>query len=88
MARVHRTFTIDRPPEQAQELFVREIVPDLHRDGRFTTYREVPGELRLSDADFHREPGFGRGVGAGEGFDLDDIADPDGFEAHADRPRD
>lgn len=66
-------------PERAQAMFVRDIVPDLHRDGRFTPYREAPGELRLSDADFGREP-FGRRAAAL--IDLDDIADPDEFEAH------
>jgi hypothetical protein len=60
---------------------VRDIVPDLHRDGRFTAYREAPGELRLSDADFDREPVGGGRLGAGT-LDLDDIADPDEFEAH------
>ncbi len=73
---------MDVPPEKAQEMFVRDIVPDLHRDGRFTEYREAPGELRLSDADFHREPGLGRGGAILTSLDLDDIADPDELEAH------
>jgi hypothetical protein len=81
MARVHRTFTMELAPERAQELFVRDIVPDLHRDGHFTAYREGPGELRLSDADFDREPPAGGRLGA-ETLDLDDIADPDEFEVH------
>ena len=82
MARVHNTFTVALPPEQAQALFVRDILPDLHRDGRFTLYREGPGELRFSDADLNVEPSFARSVRGGVGLDLDDIADPDEFEAH------
>jgi hypothetical protein len=81
MARVHHTFTMELAPEQSQELFVRDIVPDLHRDGRFTAYREAPGELRLSDADLDNEPAGGGRLGA-QALDLDDIADPDEFEAH------
>lgn len=77
---MHNSFVMDVPPEKAQEMFVRDIVPDLHRDGRFTMYREGPGEVRLSDADFEREPGFGRGPATMR--QLDDIADPDEFEAH------
>ncbi len=73
---------MDVLPEQAQEMFVRDIVPDLHRDGRFTEYREAPGELRLSDADFQHEPAFGRGRGAVTLHELEDIADPDEYEAH------
>ncbi len=72
---------MDVSPEKAQEMFVHDLVPDLHRDGRFTTYREAPGEIRLSDADFEREPAFGRGAAGAVGLDLDDIADPDEFEA-------
>lgn len=82
MARIHNSFTIDVPPERAQEMFVRDIVPDLHRDGRFTLYREGPGEVRLSDANPDREPALGRGAAGGALLDLDDIADPDEFEAH------
>ncbi len=81
MARVHNSFTVDLPPAKAQELFVRDILPDLHRDGRFTVYREAPGELRFSDGDLHVEPSFGRGIRGGA-LNLDDIADPDEFEAH------
>jgi hypothetical protein len=81
MGRVHHTFTMELAPERAQELFVRDIVPDLHRDGRFTAYREAPGELRLSDADLDNEPAGGGRLG-GPALDLDDIADPDEFEAH------
>jgi len=83
MARVHNAFVMDVPPAKAQEMFVRDIVPDLHRDGRFTVYREGPGEVRLSDEDFQREPSFGReGSGVAGGLDLEDIAFPDEFEAH------
>ncbi len=80
---MHNSFVMDVPPEKAQEMFVRDIVPDLHRDGRFTMYREGPGEVRLSDANFDGEPAFGRGGAMGAlALDLDDIADPDEFEAH------
>ena len=72
MALVHNSFTMDVPPAKAQEMFVRDLVPDLHRDGRFTIYREAAGELRLSDANFQREPGFVRGEG-GQGADADAI---------------
>jgi hypothetical protein len=82
VARVHNSFEMGVAPEQAQAMFVRDLIPDLHRDGRFTTYREAPGQLRLSDADFGREPGFGRGLSGGANLDLDDIADPDEFEVH------
>ncbi len=63
-------------------MFVRDLVPDLHRDGRFTVYREHPGELRLSDADFGSE-GPGGGRWAGVNFqELEEMADPDELEAH------
>lgn len=82
MARVHNSFTMEVAPERAQEMFVRDLVPDLHRDGRFTVYRERPGELRLSDADFGSEgPGGGRWA-AVDFQELDELAEPDEFEAH------
>ena len=63
-------------------MFVRDLVPDLRRDGRFTVYREKPGELRLSDADFGAE-GPGGGRWASVDFErLEEMADPDEFEAH------
>ena len=63
-------------------MFVRDLVPDLRRDGRFTVYCERPGELRLSDADFGAE-GPGGGRWASVDFErLEEMADPDEFEAH------
>jgi len=82
MARVRNSFSMDVAPERAQAMFVRDLVPDLHRDGRFAVYRERPGELRLSDADFGRE-GPGGGRWASVNFEeLEEMADPDEFEAH------
>ncbi len=85
MARVSHSLTMDVPPAKAQEMFLRDIVPDLHRDAGFWLYREEPGELRLSDAD----PMVSHGVGGGSALagrrtsrGLDALADPDMYEVH------
>lgn len=80
MARVHNSFEVDLAPDRAQAMFVRDLVPDLRRDGRFSLYREQPGELRLSDADFGAE---GPGGGRWASFDfqaLEEMTDPDEYE--------
>lgn len=48
MARIDRSFSLDRPPEQAQAMFVRDIAPELARDRDFGIVRERPGELIFS----------------------------------------
>jgi len=40
---------MDVPPEQGQAMFVRDLVPDLHKDGGFVLYNEGPGLLEFSD---------------------------------------
>ncbi len=36
-------------PERAQEMFIRDIAPELHRAGAFSLYRQRPGSLAFSD---------------------------------------
>jgi len=48
VARVNASFTMDLPPDQAQAMFVRDLLPDLHNDGGFVLYEERPGRLELS----------------------------------------
>ncbi len=49
MARIDHTFSVDKPPDVAQAMFVRDIAPDLARDRGFEITRERPGELVFSD---------------------------------------
>ena len=49
MAKIDHTFSIDKPPDIAQAMFVRDIAPDLARDGEFQIARERPGQLIFSD---------------------------------------
>jgi hypothetical protein len=49
MAKIDHTFSIDKPPDIAQAMFVRDIAPDLARDGEFQIAREHPGQLIFSD---------------------------------------
>jgi hypothetical protein len=48
VARVHRTFTVALPPERAQELFTRDILPDADPD-EFEAHDEEAGEPVLAD---------------------------------------
>jgi hypothetical protein len=51
MARLDRTFAMQYPPEKAQELFVRDVVPAFAEAGEFVLEREAPGELHFSEGD-------------------------------------
>jgi hypothetical protein len=49
IARLDHTFSIDKPPEVAQAMFVRDIAPELAKDRGFQIAREHPGRLIFSD---------------------------------------
>jgi hypothetical protein len=49
VAKVNRSFTMAMTPDQAQEIFMRDLIPDLHKDGQFAIYEERPGHIGLSD---------------------------------------
>jgi hypothetical protein len=49
IARVNHSFTIDKPAEVAQAMFVRDIAPELARDRDFQIAHERPGQLIFSD---------------------------------------
>jgi hypothetical protein len=49
MAKIDHTFSIDKRPDVAQAMFLRDIAPDLARDGDFQIARERPGQLIFSD---------------------------------------
>jgi hypothetical protein len=49
IARIDRSFTIDKPAELAQAMFVRDIAPELARDRDFQIAHERPGHLVFSD---------------------------------------
>ena len=66
VARVNASFTMDMPPEQAQAMFVRDLLPDLHKDGGFVLYEERPGRLELS-----------KGVVEDSPHSLAELSDPD-----------
>jgi hypothetical protein len=78
MARIENSFEMDVPPEQAQAMFVRDIAPDLAKDGGFQPAHEKPGLLLYSDA-------LGN---FGAEFDPEEVADPDvvGHEEEDDEP--
>ncbi|MCW3033386.1 MAG: hypothetical protein QOK19_787 [Solirubrobacteraceae bacterium] len=67
MARVNSSFTMGVPPERAQAMFVRDIVPDLHNDAGLALLEEHPGRLELAAGV----------VGARQGFDMVEATDPD-----------
>jgi hypothetical protein len=49
MARIDHSFSVERPPDVAQAMFVRDIAPELARDRDFEIVRERPGQLVFSD---------------------------------------
>jgi hypothetical protein len=49
IARVNHSFTIDKPAEVAQAMFVRDIAPELAKDRDFQIAHERPGQLVFSD---------------------------------------
>jgi hypothetical protein len=65
-------------PEQAQALFVRDIVPDLHRDAGLTVLEERPGSLEFEPAS----------VAGSLAFDAVEAVDPDvvGHEEEDEEP--
>jgi hypothetical protein len=66
MAKLAHSFTMDVPPEQAQAMFVRDLVPDLHKDGDMILSKERAGRLD-----------FSYGPTEGANLDLLEVADPD-----------
>lgn len=53
IARIDHTFSVDKPPDVAQAMFVRDIAPELARDRDFQVTRERPGALIFSDGAPH-----------------------------------
>jgi hypothetical protein len=49
IAKIDHSFTIDKPAELAQAMFVRDIAPELARDRDFQIAHERPGHLVFSD---------------------------------------
>jgi hypothetical protein len=49
IARIDHSFTIDKPAELAQAMFVRDIAPELAKDRDFQIAHERPGQLVFSD---------------------------------------
>ncbi len=49
IARINHSFTIDKPAELAQAMFVRDIAPELAKDRDFQIAHERPGQLVFSD---------------------------------------
>jgi hypothetical protein len=75
MARIDHSFSIDKPPDVAQAMFVRDIAPELARDRDFEIASESPGRLIFSD-------GFGPGSNVDPNFEestqeRDDREGPD-----------
>lgn len=65
MARLSHTFTMSVTPAEAQAMFLRDIWPELAKDGEFRLYSQAPGLLR-----------FSQGI-IGSEESLEDLADPD-----------
>ena len=49
IARIDHSFTIDKPAELAQAMFVRDIAPELAKDRDFQIAHERPGQLVFID---------------------------------------
>jgi hypothetical protein len=49
VARVEKTFVMQVPPEKAEDMFVRDLAPELAKDRGFHITREQPGRLVFSD---------------------------------------
>jgi hypothetical protein len=49
MAKVDHTFVMSEAPEQAQAMFVAEIVPELHRKAELAMCDDEPGHVLFSD---------------------------------------
>ncbi|HXD54759.1 MAG TPA: hypothetical protein VN618_08405 [Solirubrobacteraceae bacterium] len=49
MARIRHSFTIGEPPAEAQEMFVRDILPSLYKGTAYRLTDERPGRLVFSD---------------------------------------
>jgi hypothetical protein len=47
--RLDHSFRMDKPPDVAQTMFIRDIAPEMARDRGFLETRERPGELVFSD---------------------------------------
>lgn len=49
MARITHTFTVAAPPERAQALFLRDIVPELREKAGLRLHDASPGVVKLSE---------------------------------------
>jgi hypothetical protein len=58
VAKVSNSFSMDMPPERAQAMFLRDIAPELGRDGSFFLYEDEPGLLAFSDGVIDAPEGF------------------------------
>ena len=49
MARLRHSFRVSEPPQRAQDLFVRDILPNLYKGSFYRLAEEKPGLLVFSD---------------------------------------
>ena len=71
MARVEKTFTMQVPPDKAEEMFVRDLAPELAKDRGFHITHEQPGHLVFSDVPIESPQDVGVRLGAAmQGIDL------------------
>jgi hypothetical protein len=49
LARINHSFSMSMEPAQAQEMFVRDLAPELHKAAGFSLYKNKPGELAFGD---------------------------------------
>ncbi|HEY0517067.1 MAG TPA: hypothetical protein VGD00_08105, partial [Solirubrobacteraceae bacterium] len=78
MAKLTRSFTMSVSSEEAQRMFVRDLVPELHRSDELVMYEERPGRVALSthariiDGDVYEVSSEGQ-PGAGMGRELEPL---------------
>jgi hypothetical protein len=77
LARIDHSFSIDKPPELAQAMFVRDIAPELAQDRDFQITRERPGQLVFSDG----EPSGSEVVDPGLGGSTQEREDSEASDA-------
>jgi hypothetical protein len=49
MAKIDHSFSMPAAPEQAQESFLNDVGPQLHKVAGFSLYEQKPGHLAFSD---------------------------------------
>jgi hypothetical protein len=67
VAKIERSFSMNETPERAQEMFLRDIGPDLHRAVDFALEKEESGRLVYQDGlitdPYNKSWGMGRLTG-------------------------